>query len=197
MVLSPEKDNIQDYVQAFQRGEEAGFTYFFNSLYEALTYYAFRIVDDRHTAEEIAGDAFIKLWKRHTLFDNSRAIKSWLYTTVRHDCLHYLKQEQKTLTQQEHLAKDQKNIHESFVLHEMIRAEVLREIYKNIESLPGACRNIFRMLYIQGKTVREIADELQLSISTIKNHKARGIALLRNRFPDFSILILLDLLNRH
>lgn len=194
-MLSRKKDDIEELVNAFRQGEERGFTYFFNSLYRALTYYAFRIVDDRQTAEEVVGDAFIKIWERHHTFNHAGAITTWLYTTVRNGCLHRLKQDQRMQEKHELLARQQKNMHEGFVLHEIIRTEVLREIHKHIESLPGACQNIFKMLYIQGKTVREIADELQLSVSTIKNQKAKGIASLRSRFPDLTILLLLDLLN--
>lgn len=193
---SPTADNIQDYVQAFQRGEEAGFTYFFHSLHPALTCYAFRFVDDRPIAEEIVGGAFIRIWQRHAAFSHPGAISSWLYITVRNDCLHHLKRKQKTQLRQEQLARYRESDHETPVLHEMIRAETLREIYTHIENLPGACRNIFRMIYIQGKTVREIAGELQLSISTVKSQKAKGLALLRNRFTGPCIFLLLEAASR-
>lgn len=185
------KDDIQDFVHAFQRGEEKGFTYFFNSLYPALLYYAFRILNDRPAAEDVVGESFIKIWERHSTFAHPKVIKSWLYTTVRNGCLNRLQQQHRSLAQQEQLAKQSEGTHESYALHEMIRAEVIRELYENIESLPSACRQIFKMLYIQGKTVREIAEELQLSISTIKNQKARGLALLRKRFPELSTVVMM------
>jgi RNA polymerase sigma-70 factor (family 1) len=189
-------DDIQDYVYAFQRGEERGFNYFFNLLYPALTYYAFRILNDKFAAEDVVGESFVKIWERHSTFSHPKVIKSWMYTTVRNGCLNKLQQQQRTQAQQQLLARQLEDNHETYVLHEIIRAEVLRELYQNIETLPTACRQIFKMLYIQGKSVREIAEELELSISTIKNQKARGLALLRKRFPEFSIVFILEILNR-
>ena len=187
-------DDIQDHVNAFQRGEEKGFTYFFNALYPALLYYAFRILGDKPTAEDVVEESFIKIWERHSTFTHPKVIKAWLYTTVRNGCLNRLQQQQRAINQQDQLAKLSEGEYESFALHEIIRAEVIRELHENIESLPTACRQIFKMLYIQGKTVREIAEELKLSISTIKNQKARGLGLLRKRYPELGAVVFIEML---
>lgn len=154
------------------------------------------MLDDQSDAEDIVGESFIRIWERHTLFSHPQVIKSWLYTTVRNGCLSHLHKEKNNQINQEQLAKYREDDYETFILQEIIRAEFLRELYEHIESLPRSCRKIFQMLYIQGKTVREIAEELQISVSTIKNQKVRGVGLLRKRFPDLSILVILDLLNR-
>lgn len=174
-----ESNDIYDYVYSFQRGERKGFEYFFHELYPALLFYAFRIVDDKVIAEDVVAESFVKIWERHTTFSHHKVIKSWLYTTVRNGCLNKVQQRARTQREMTQLAKYMEDEHETFVLHEMIRAEVIRELYQSIETLPTACRQIFKMLFIDGKTVREISEELKLSISTVKNQKMRGINLLK------------------
>ncbi len=67
---------------------------------------------------------------------------------------------------------------------DIIRSEFFGELYKTLNSLPKECRKVFNMLYIQGKSVSEIADELNLSPSTIKTQKTRGLAVLKKKlFP--------------
>ncbi len=190
-MTNPPSRNPHEYVIAFQQGREQGFTYFFTSLYPSLVYYAGRILNDRAAAEDIVEESFIKIWERHTSFTHQNVIRSWLYTTVRNACITRLQQEERHHVKREQLAFQYQNSHESSVLHDIIRAEVISEVHTYIESLPAECRKIFKLLYIQGKTVRETAKELQLSVSTIKNQKARGLMLLRNRFPDISALLLL------
>lgn len=189
IVLSPVKDDIQDYVQAFRRGEEAGFTYFFNSFYKALTYYAFRIIQDRQTAEEIVSDSFIKIWQRHETFEHVRVIRSWLYTTVRHSCIDWLRQRQTAAEHEQRLADRLKDAVEASVLHELIRAEVIREIHAAITNLPPQCRQVFKLLYIQGKSLKQVAEEMQLSIHTIKNQRARGLTILKKTAFELYILL--------
>lgn len=192
--MNPGKD-IQDHVEAFQRGEESGFTYFFNSLYPALLYYAFRILNDKPAAEDVVEESFIKIWERHNSFSHHQVIKSWLYTTVRNACLNKLQQEQRQNAHKELLAKEQEGSYQNSPLNNIIITEVITEVHSTIKVLPTECRKIFEMMYIQGKTVREIAEELQLSISTIKNQKARGLEILRKRFPQLTTVAVLEALN--
>lgn len=189
--MHPGKDEIQEHAHAFQRGEEKGFNYFFDKLFSALLFYAFRILKNKQDAEDVVGESFIKIWKRHRQFNHPAVIKSWLYTTVYHGCLNRLKQEKRREERKEELASLSEGIHESSPVHEIIRAEVIRELHAGIQSLPAACRQIFEKLYIEGKTVREIAEELKLAISTVKNQKARGLLLLRRKFPGIPVLLLL------
>lgn len=185
-------EEVQVYMLAFQQGEEKGFTYFFNLLYPSLVYYAFRILKDRQAAEDVVEDAFIKIWERHSTFTNSQAIKPWLYTVARNMCLDRLRKEKSSRRYKEAMSFQGKNSFQESSLNDIIHAEIINEIHSTINSLPTECRKIFQMIYIQGKTVREIADELQLSISTIKNQKARGLSILRKKFPNLVMLAVLE-----
>lgn len=191
--MQSRKDDILDHAFSFQRGEEKGFNYFFDKLFSALLFYAFRILRNREEAEDVVEESFVKIWKRHSEFNHPAVIKSWLYTTVYHGCLNRLKQEKRKETRNEELANQTAGQYESSPVNEIIRAEVIRELHAGIESLPPACRQVFQKLYIEGKTVREIADELKLAISTVKNQKARGLLLLRKKFPGMPILTMIAL----
>ncbi|MES3017436.1 MAG: RNA polymerase sigma-70 factor [Bacteroidota bacterium] len=173
--------NIKEYVRSFQYGEEKGFTYFFNALYKRLLVYASRFIKDRQMAEELVGESFIKVWKNHTSLDHEGVIKSYLYTTVHNTCIDYLRSKEASVKRNidfyEHV---ETNDTTEPVIHEMIRAEVIGELYDAIDRLPTAVQRVYKMSYIQGKTVKEIAEELGIALNTVKNHKARGLVLLRN-----------------
>lgn len=147
-------------------------------------------------AEDIASFAFIKIWKRHNQFDNAKNIRSYLYQIVRNDCLKYLQQnDRRNRTQRE---IEYLNIADSSADCEadIIPAELYSDLYKSLNNLPAECRKVFKMLYIEGKSVKEIAGELKISASTVKTQKARGLAMLRKKFIPFtSIFFLLLFLN--
>ena len=66
------------------------------------------------------------------------------------------------------------------VLSEITRAEVLRDAFYLVESLPNQCRKIVLMSFVVGMSNQQIARRLQLSIHTVRNQKVRGIQLMRN-----------------
>jgi len=179
--------NANEYALSFQRGEEKGFDFFFRDLFPALCFFANRILDNRCEAEDIVSTAFIKIWQKHQQFDNTKNIRSYLYQIVRNDCLKFHQQQKRSAITTKEIrylsTRDLENNYEA----DIIRAEFLAEIYKAINTLPTECRKIFKMLYIQGKSIKEISDELKITASTIRTQKARGLAVLRQKvnFPPF------------
>jgi len=183
--------NVNEYAFAFQLGEEKGFDFFFRELFPSLCFFANRMLNNRCEAEDIASAAFIKIWKRHSQFNDARNIRSYLYQIVRNDCLSYLQQKNRS-------AKVQKEIEYITVVNfkdnyeaDIIRAEFYAELYLAINSLPKECRKVFTMLYVHGKTVKEISKELNLSPSTIKTQKSRGLIILRKKIIPLSIALFL------
>lgn len=169
-----------EYIRFFQSGEEKGFNFFFREFYTALCYFAFRITKTKSAAEDIAGDSFIKLWERHADFKTVSSIKSFLYITARNTSLNWVRQqkrENRVVHDIAYLAEE----NESSVFQKTVEAEVYQEILLALKTLPPKCRKIFRMLYFEGKDYRQIALELDLSVSTIRNQKARALLLIKQR----------------
>jgi RNA polymerase sigma-70 factor (ECF subfamily) len=68
---------------------------------------------------------------------------------------------------------------------------VLQTIYKSFHSLPPKMGKVFRMLYIEGKDYKQIAEELNTTVNAVRNQKAKGLLLLREKLPPaLSILLL-------
>ena len=80
---------------------------------------------------------------------------------------------------------------EEDVSEKIIRAEVVNELFKAIELLPAACREIFRLGYIEGLSNPKIAEVLDVSVNTVKTQKQRGIKILRNVLRPEAIFLLL------
>jgi RNA polymerase sigma-70 factor (ECF subfamily) len=179
-------------ILSFRRGEESGFTFFFKSFYASLCVFASGYVKDRQVAEDIASDSFMKVWEKRECFEQAAALKAYLYKTVYHGCLRWHEQAKKItrgeMTEMEGSLPAQKTY-----LENIIRVETFRELREAINSLPPKCKKIFTKLYVEGKSVRETAEELMLSISTVKNQKARGVSLLRTKLIPGSFVLALSI----
>ena len=178
-------NNLHEMVISFQSGEEKGFDFFFRELFPSLCFFANRMLNNKCEAEDIASGAFIKIWNRYSQFDNAKNIRSYLYQIVRNDCLKFLQQIKRTGTMQKEMKYLSIADTQSNCEAEMIRAEFLGLLYKVLETLPTECRKVFKLLYIEGKTVMEISNELNISASTIKTQKSRGLMLLKKKFILF------------
>lgn len=188
--MSRDKNLSEDPFDDFKKGDPRALQEIFHQFYGALCLFAGRMLHNRPVAEEIVGDTFLKLWNRHTDFENLQNVKAFLYITTRNACLNMLKQMQReSLSKKQHAYLSSDN--EGFILNEIVRAEVLREIHREIENLPEQCRKIFKMSYFGGKKNMEIASMLEISVHTVKNQKARAIQLLKVKLPDRNLVAII------
>jgi RNA polymerase sigma-70 factor (family 1) len=175
---------------SFQRGEELGFEFFFNEFYAALSFFAYKILNDQAAAEDVVSDCYVKLWERREIFDKPGSIKSYLYSAVKNasiDVLRRNKRMQKHLREFSVLSPQ----FEQSVFHNLIQAEVLRIVASERARLPTKTKRVFEMFYFENKSYQEIAEELGISINTVKNQKIRALKILRRQFPYISLFLFL------
>ena len=151
------------------------FEVFFKKLYLPLGMYALRIVDDAAVAEDMVQDAFMKAWvylDKGGVADNFPA---FMYRTVRNVCLTYLREW--------HEFVDESHIPEAGG-EEIDTSFRDARIWKAIDALPEKCREVFLMSKRDGLTNEEIAEELGISIKTVKNQMTKAYSRLREALSD-------------
>jgi RNA polymerase sigma-70 factor (family 1) len=156
------------------------FATLFKQYYSPLVYFARKLVSDSLVAEDLVTEIFIKFWQKQDQFHCYQAIKSFLYISVRNACINHLEHVRYQARAKQTLRAISDDNVES-VLNEISRAEVLREVFYLVESLPIQCRKIVLMSYVAGLSNRQIAHRLRLSVHTVRNQKVRGIQLMRSR----------------
>src|SRR5690606_24665045 len=152
----------------------------FKKHYRALCYFAWQMVQDEETSEDLAQDAFVAyLNNKTTLANDENTIKSFLYTSVKH-AVYNLSRHNKVVRKfwERTVFTESDDIDYE---HQIIRAEFTSAVHEALEKLPDGCRKIMTMSYVDGYSNEEIAQELQVSINTIKTQKRRGLSVLREK----------------
>ena len=81
-----------EFMKYLERGEREAFQQLFETYHKALCFFAARIVRDHSEAEDIVQDVFLSFWKMDRGgFPNVKTIKTFLYNSVQHRCLNYLR----------------------------------------------------------------------------------------------------------
>jgi RNA polymerase sigma-70 factor (family 1) len=173
---------------SFKRGEQKGFEFFFREYYSALSFFAYKILSDEDAAKDVVQDCYVKLWERKEVFDAPGSIKSYLYTTVKNACIDLLRRNKRIQKHQKELSLSSPNFEQS-IFHKMIEAEVMRLIVIARAKLPIKAKRVFEMFYFEDKSYQEIAEELDISIHTVKNQKIRAVKLLRKQFPYIALFL--------
>lgn len=147
------------------------FELMFKELYMPLGMYALRIVEDAADAEDLVVEAFAKAWQ---LLDGGAVIgnfKAYMYRSVRNDCIGFLRKRREVLGIE--MIPD--------VSDEIVDTSVRdAKIWKAIDDLPEKCREVFLLSKRDGLSNEEIAEELGISIKTVKNQLTKALGRLRD-----------------
>ena len=146
----------------------------FNLHFNALCAFGRRYVSDG-SIEDIVQDAFISFWQIRGNFENTKAIKGYLYQAVRNKSLNHIRDEMAKTKKLQNVIEEESTF-ESAVIEE----ETFNNLYSEIMDLPKASQSIM-LLALNGLKNNEIADELDISINTVKTQKKIAYAKLKSR----------------
>jgi RNA polymerase sigma-70 factor (ECF subfamily) len=185
----------EDWFHLFQKGDESAFKEVFDKYYRSITYYALKILHDDSYAEDISSEAFRKAWENRSKFETTKHLENFLYLVARNSCISYLRSDrviESTQKEWTKLSADEEK-EDSPVDLERVQARLLEMIYKKMEQLPGG--DVLRMSFIEGKSTKQIAHELDMTDNNVYIIKSRSLKVLRtmlskNEWMFFVLLFL-------
>jgi RNA polymerase sigma-70 factor, Bacteroides expansion family 1 len=163
-----------------RQGKKDSLDPIFHTFFASLCYFANKFVDDKMHSEDIVLDTFVKAWERRDTFLDAKNVKAFLYISVKNTCLNHIREKATEKKRKGRIAQNAELIEED-AERLRIKAEVYRMIVQEIDKLPEKCKEIVTRIYQDGLTVSEVAREMGLSESTVRNQKLRGIQIMRKR----------------
>ncbi len=149
------------------------FSYFFNDLVQ----FAEGFVFDIEVAKDIVQDVFIYFWENHAEL-KVKHLKSYLYTAVKNKSIHYINHLKVRDKHKVFLINNYLELHDDEIEYD---PEILKQIKASLESLPKEMKRIFKAKYIYDLTVPEIAEDLEISVNTVKTQLKRARAAIREK----------------
>lgn len=173
---------------------EQEFEEVFKTNFKGLYAYAFTIVKDDVMAEEIVQNVFCRLWEKRSQLNISTSITAYLYRSVYHESLNYLKHLKVRAAYSRYAQLAQYSKAESAEKKVML-TDLEKRLNQALAELPEQCRTIFQMSRFEELKYQEIADRMGLSVKTIENQMGKALKILRRKLSDFLPAALLTLLN--
>lgn len=151
----------------------------FKAHYKQLFHYALRFVNDTECAADITNDVFCYFWEKYDQLNIDPSPLPLLYALVRNFCIDYLRHKE---VEQKNLNKILlRDLHGRSIQETMEYEQKINLIMKDIELLPPQTRKVFSECFLKGKKYKEVAEDLQISVNTIKTHIMRALQFLREK----------------
>ncbi len=144
---------------------------------------AYQAMPTRAEAEDGVQEIFVRLWQTADRYDPKRAaLVTWVMLISRRHLVDRLRRNQVRLRAapldenraQPAMADDQ-------LMSRMERDEKYKALLVKIKTLPDLQRTVVLRAYLGGQTLRQIGEELDTPLGTIKSALSRALVRLRER----------------
>jgi RNA polymerase sigma-70 factor (ECF subfamily) len=176
----------QQLIQGILSKDKGAFDMLFRSYYSTLVFVASDMLNNRQLAEEAVQDVFVKLWRSGANLSIDVSLGSYLTRMVRNRSIDYLRANERQIkTVSIENREIQIKLHDlgmdASVEEDLFSENLENAIEQAIEQLPAQCRQIFVLNRFDGFSHKEIAGQLNISVSTVKTQITRALQKLKEK----------------
>tara|TARA_B110000967_G_scaffold172174_1_gene183067 strand:- start:13073 stop:13627 length:555 start_codon:yes stop_codon:yes gene_type:complete len=180
-------------IEEIRKGNRKVFQIFFNKNYKNFVSFGNKYLFNQQASEDIVQDLFIYIWENASTIHITSSLNNYMHTSIKNRCLNYLKSikitdDYKVLDFNislitEHVFDSTSQEDKEIVYH---------QILKIVDTLPEKMQQIVRLKFLHAYKYKEIAEELDISINTVKTQLKRAKSKIIEMI--ISILFLLEIL---
>jgi RNA polymerase sigma-70 factor (ECF subfamily) len=174
----PGPDAGDEWFVSFKMGNPDSMKRIFDLYFKSISFFALKILQQDSYAEDIAQQAFSKLWDARDSIGSVKHLVNFLYIVTRNSCISYLR-ELKVHRKEELTELTMHSLSENAQEEdpEFRYARIIDKLGGCLDSLPHG--NILRMRYLEGRSNAEIAGISGISLETLYRYKSRALKALR------------------
>ncbi|WP_228853371.1 RNA polymerase sigma factor [Aegicerativicinus sediminis] len=175
--------SLDELVLRFKKKDASAFERLYEMYSQSIQGVIANVVRDEARAKEICQDVFMKVWEKSDMYDNSKGrFFTWILNIARNAAIDE--------TRSKHFKEQKRNLTtESFVGRLEAQDSTYSEEHFNIlnrmvKGLKKKCLQIIEMLYYKGFTQKEVSEELDIPLGTVKTRNRACIGKLRENLND-------------
>lgn len=181
--------NDIELIRRLRSGDVEAFDLLYGKYAVKLYTFGLKYLHSADEAEDLVQMVFLKIWENHKHLDKDLSFKSYLFTIAYNDvCKLFRKRKylQKFISETLYETSDSTTSLEEGIDFR----SVLEQVQNIVDKLPEKQRTIFRKSRQEGKSSKEIAEEMDLSPGTIDNYISEILTFIRGRLKNTSIAVI-------
>lgn len=141
--------------------------------------FAYRYLKDKQDIKDLLQECYIKMWSNKKQISALESPLNYIFTMIKNRALNHIRDNKKSFVGLESIRD--LNSKEDFD-KTIFEAECSKAIVDAIRELSPQSREVINKI-IEGHTMEEVANELKISINTVKTIKYRAVEKLTKTLP--------------
>src|SRR5687768_4058281 len=163
------------WVLQAQSGSREALNELFKSVQEPLFRYVVSLVNDKHLAEDILQEVFIRIYRKLRWLREPHAFRAWSYQIATREAFRYLKRERLWTDQ----VRDEGVLNIVPAGEPVYSLELVKRLPELVGDLSPASRAVIVLYYLHEMSLVETAAVLDIPLGTVKSRLAYGLESLR------------------
>ena len=185
--LQPRSSKSNEMSELLRRVAERGDVAAFQELYEnfapRVKSYMMRKGADANTAEELAQETLLTIWRKASLYSNSKgSATTWIFTIARNLRIDRLRREFPWQSLPE--GHDEEASDDTPPDEQVSERERKQRIHAALSELPSDQHEVVTLSYLEGMSHSEIAERLGLPLGTVKSRMRLAYQKIREAVED-------------
>ncbi len=174
-----------ELVAAYLSGNDAALSTLVNRYLKPIYNFSYRLTGRAEDAEDVAQEAFVKVWKNLNKYDPEKSFGAWLYGIARNTAIDWLRKKRHLDFSAFEREDGSNSLLDTLVdggaspVQLAVAAEDDAVVSAAMSTLPDNQRRVISLHYGWGFTFAEIGRLLSKSLNTVKSQNLRGLAALR------------------
>lgn len=186
MTASTTDNGILLLFQQIAEGDELAFGRLYNQYAPKIKSFLARYTHSQGTAEDITQNIFIRVWIARDQLVHVNTPVAWLYKAATNQAINHLRKQAS-----EAKAIDKTSPGTITNPDEQVQFREMKEaIHEAIQALPARRRQIYQLQRDQGMKQQQIADELGISLATVRNTMSEAMDNIRTFLTERGLLVL-------
>lgn len=175
-------------MQQVANGDEAAVAQLYDRFSSLVFKVARQLLPTRAEAEDAVQEIFVRLWKTADRYDPRRAkLVTWVMLIARRHLIDQLRRQAVRPTIGSYDGDWGATPATSSPDRQPQATETNARLLERIAELPELQRTVIERAYLQGYTLREVSEQLEAPLGTVKSALSRGLVRLRERVSrDFA-----------
>jgi RNA polymerase sigma-70 factor (ECF subfamily) len=173
----------EDLISLVEAADGEAFATLYDRHSRAAFSLAYRMMGDRQAAEDLAQDAFLKVWRNASNYRAERgSVRTWVLSIVHNRGIDQLRSHASRRRTQDRIEASAPRSQPSEAFAETWRSSRRAQVREALNTLPPEQLKTLELAYFSGYTHVEISELLGLPLGTVKGRMRLGLKKIRDFF---------------
>ena len=180
----------EELISLAGQGEAQAFAVLYDRHSRAAYSLAYRMMGEKHAAEDLVQDGFLKVWRGAESYRVERgSVRTWILSIVHNRGIDQLRSTASRRRTQEKVEASAPVSQPSEAFAETLRNSQREQVREALGTLPQEQLKILELAYFSGYTHVEIAELLSLPLGTVKGRMRLGLKKIRDYFDSENVVV--------